>query len=241
MRTIIWFIYFWFYLLFALPIYKKVCKLRESGDISQHDEMVRNKVKDWASRLLKLAGAEITVSGLENIPKTACVFAANHQGYFDIPLLLSQLDMPHPMVAKKEIKKIPLVRDWMEELNCLFIDRENARQAMDCLKKAGELLQNDYSVIIFPEGTRSKGGEIKEFKGGTIRLATRAKVPIVPVCIEGTHNLMEKNNYWIKPAKVHLHILPAIETENMSRDEIKVLDERLREEISKQRNLIIGR
>ena len=236
MRTIIWFAYFWTYLAGTMLIMRKVRKLRAEGKTQEHDEKVRLHVKNWASRLLHLAGAKLTVSGLENIPEGPCVFVANHQGYFDIPLILSGLDIPHPIIAKKEIRKIPLVRDWMEELNCLFIDRENPRQAMDCLKEAGHLLADGYSVVIFPEGTRSKGGEIKEFKGGSVRVATRAKVPIVPVCIEGTYKLMEQNNYWIHPAKVSMKVLPAIPTQEMSREEIKALDEKLRAMITEERN-----
>ncbi len=238
-RTIIWFIYFWAYLIVAQPMLWRVRNLRKKGQIEEHDRIVRKMVKTWATRLLKLAGAKITVSGLENIPQGACVFAANHQGYADIPILLTQLDRPHPIIAKKELEKIPMLRGWMEELNCIFIDRDNARQAMDCLKKAGELLGEGYSVSIFPEGTRSKGGEIKEFKGGTIRLATRAKVPIVPVCIEGTYNMLEAKGYRITPAKIQMHVLPAIETAELSREEIKALDERLRSVITEKRNSIM--
>ena len=187
MRTIIWFIYFWLYLLCTVFALNKVRRLTKQGKIKEHDEKVRFHVNNWAGRLLRLAGAKITVEGRENIPQGPCVFAANHQGYFDIPLMLTQLDEPHPLVAKKEIQKLPLIRSWMKELNCLFIDRENPRQAMECLKKAGELLEQGYSVVIFPEGTRSKGGPIGEFKAGTIRVATKAKAPIVPVRIEGTY------------------------------------------------------
>lgn len=239
LRTIIWFIYFWLYLIFAYPLLLWVRHLKKKGDVAEHDRIVRNVVKNWARRLLKLAGSTIEVSGLENIPEGSCVFAANHQGYADIPLLLTQLDRPHPLIAKKELTKLPLIRDWMAELNCLFIDRENPRQAMDCLKQAGELLHQDYSIIIFPEGTRSKGGEIKEFKGGTIRLATRAKVPIVPVCIEGTYNMLEASGYRITPAKLQMHVLPAIETADLSREEIKGLEERLRTIITEKRNSVM--
>lgn len=235
MRTIIWFIYFWLYQLCALFFLNRVRRLKKQGKIKEHDEAVRMHVNNWANRLLRLAGADITVEGKENIPQGPCVFAANHQGYFDIPLMLTQLDMPHPLVAKKQIQKIPMVRSWMEELNCLFIDRENPRQAMECLKKAGELLAQGYSLIIFPEGTRSKGGPIGEFKAGTIRVATKAKVPIVPVCIEGTYKLMEQNNYWIKPAKVQVKILPPLETENLTRDEVKALGDRLHQLVEENR------
>ena len=236
-RTVIWVVYFFAYLFFAQPMLWKVRKLRKEGKIEEHDRIVRTMVNNWALRLMKLAGATMEVTGKENIPEGPVVFAANHQGYADIPLLLTQLDKPNPLIAKKELEKVPLLRDWMTELNCIFIDRDNARQAMDSLKKANELLSEGYSVSIFPEGTRSKGGEIKDFKGGTIRLATRAKVPIVPCCIEGTYNMLEANKgFKITPAKLQLHILPAIETADLSREEIKALDERLRSVIKEKRD-----
>ena len=239
-RTVIWVVYFFAYLFFAQPMLWKVRKLRKEGKIEEHDRIVRTMVNNWALRLMKLAGATMEVTGKENIPEGPVVFAANHQGYADIPLLLTQLDKPNPLIAKKELEKVPLLRDWMTELNCIFIDRDNARQAMDSLKKANELLSEGYSVCIFPEGTRSKGGEIKEFKGGTIRLATRAKVPIVPCCIEGTYNMLEANKgFKITPAKLHLHILPAIETADLSREEIKALDERLRSVIKEKRDSLM--
>ena len=239
-RTVIWVVYFFAYLFFAQPMLWKVRKLRKEGKIEEHDRIVRTMVNNWALRLMKLAGATMEVTGKENIPEGPVVFAANHQGYADIPLLLTQLDKPNPLIAKKELEKVPLLRDWMTELNCIFIDRDNARQAMDSLKKANELLSEGYSVSIFPEGTRSKGGEIKEFKSGTIRLATRAKVPIVPCCIEGTYNMLEANKgFKITPAKLQLHILPAIETADLSREEIKALDERLRSVIKEKRDSLM--
>ncbi len=239
-RTVIWVVYFFAYLFFAQPMLWKVRKLRKEGKVEEHDRIVRTMVNNWALRLMKLAGASMEVTGKENIPEGPVVFAANHQGYADIPLLLTQLDKPNPLIAKKELEKVPLLRDWMTELNCIFIDRDNARQAMDSLKKANELLSEGYSVCIFPEGTRSKGGEIKDFKGGTIRLATRAKVPIVPCCIEGTYNMLEANKgFKITPAKLQLHILPAIETADLSREEIKALDERLRSVIKEKRDSLM--
>ena len=239
-RTVIWVVYFFAYLFFAQPMLWKVRKLRKEGKIEEHDRIVRTMVNNWALRLMKLAGATMEVTGKENIPEGPVVFAANHQGYADIPLLLTQLDKPNPLIAKKELEKVPLLRDWMTELNCIFIDRDIARQAMDSLKKANELLSEGYSVCIFPEGTRSKGGEIKDFKGGTIRLATRAKVPIVPCCIEGTYNMLEANKgFKITPAKLQLHILPAIETADLSREDIKALDERLRSVIKEKRDSLM--
>lgn len=234
MRTIIWFIYFWLYLLVSLPRYYHVKRLEQQGQREEHDRLVRHYVGDWASRLLRLAGAKIETTGRENIPQGPVVFVGNHQGYFDIPLMITQMDKPNPLVAKKEIQKIPMIRSWMEELRCVFIDRQDARQSMDCLKRAQELLKEGYSVVIFPEGTRNNGKELLEFKAGAIRMATRAGVPIVPVCIDGSCNLMGKGGLWIHPAKVKIHILPPVSTEQMSREEIRALPEHLREQIAQE-------
>lgn len=229
MRTIIWFIYFWLYLILVFPEYLRVRRIGRQGDRDRHDRLVRRHVSHWASRLLRLAGADITVTGLEHIPQGPVVFVGNHQGYFDIPLMISQLGRPSPLVAKKEIDKIPLIRLWMRELGCVFLDRNDPRQSMECMRVAQGLLQQGYSVVIFPEGTRNRGGEIKEFKAGGIRIATKAKVPIVPVCINGSHRLMESNHMWIRPAKVHLKVLPPVETQGLTKEEIRALPQQLRQ------------
>lgn len=231
MRTIVWFVYFWMYLLLVMPRLNRARRLREEGRVEEHDQMVRENVERWAGRLLRLAGAKVTVEGKENIPQGPVVFVADHQGYFDIPLMLTSLDKPNPIIAKAEIEKLPLIRSWMRELNCLFLQRDDARQSMEVLKEAQKLIQDGYSVVIFPEGTRSKGGPVKEFKAGAIRVATRAGVPIVPVCIDGSFRLMEGNGMWIRPASVKLTILPPVPTEGMSREEIRALPEQLREQI----------
>lgn len=240
MRTIIWFLYFWLYLILVLPEYWRVCRMGKQGKTEQHNRLVRTHVNNWAGRLLRLAGADITTTGKENIPQAPVVFVANHQGYFDIPLMLTQLDKPNPLVAKKEIQKIPMIRGWMEQLHCVFLDRDDPRQSMECLRQAQELLGQGYSVVIFPEGTRNSGGPLGEFKAGAIRMATRAGVPVVPVCIDGSHLLMKKGSLWIHPAKVNIRILPPISTEGMARDEIRALPEQLRQQISDELDRLRG-
>lgn len=116
MRTIIWFIYFWGYLLAVLPKTHRMKKLTQAGKIEERDAIVTEAVQKWSRRLLKLAGVKVTVQGLENIPEGAVVFVSNHQGLFDIPTLLGYLDRPHGLIAKKEAEKIPMIRTWMRYL-----------------------------------------------------------------------------------------------------------------------------
>ena len=167
--------------------------------------------------------------GKENIPDYPCVYVANHQSNFDIPLMLTCLDKPNGLIAKVELKKLPLIRDWMELLDCVFIDRNNAKQSVSALNAAADnLVTNGVSFVIFPEGTRSKGDTVGEFKSGAFKIATKSKATIVPVVIDGSYKVMEQNNMWIKPANVTVKILPPIKTSDMTREETKGLTEQVR-------------
>lgn len=229
MRTIVWFLYFWGYLLFALPQMKKAQRLEAAGELDARDALVEPRIRSWARSLLKLAGVKVEISGLENIPEGPVVFVPNHQSYFDIPVLLAWLDRPYPLVSKQEVKKLPLIRQWMELLGCVFIDRDNARQSVSALGEAARtMVERKRSLIIFPEGTRSRGETIGEFKNGGFRAALKAGVPVVPVVIDGTYRAMEANHMWIKPAAVKVQVLEAIPTAGMSREESKEIGERVR-------------
>jgi 1-acyl-sn-glycerol-3-phosphate acyltransferase len=100
-----------------------------------------------------------------------------------------------------------------------------------CIKKGAELLANGINVTIAPEGTRNYGGEIKEFKGGAFKMATKAEAPILPVAIEGTYNLFEGNRYRLRPAKVILQVLPPVPTAGLTKEEQAALPALVREQI----------
>ena len=231
MRTLIWFTYFWGYMIFHLPLLHRALKALHSGDEATSDAIAREHVPHWANKLLDLAGVTVTVTGRENIPADRpCVFVANHRSYYDIPLMLTQLDGPHALVSKIEVARIPLVRRWMELLHCVFVDRDDVRQSLHCLAEATERVKNGYSVIIFPEGTRYKGeeGGMGEFKGGAFRIATRAKAPLVPVAVCGSRAILEGDGHFtMKPGHVTIRILPPVETDGLSRAELKELPGRM--------------
>lgn len=175
--------------------------------------------RQWAKTLLKIVGGRVIVNGTENLPKGAVVFVSNHQGSFDIPVLMAYLPKPFGFISKIEVLKIPIVGSWMRIMNCVFMDRSNRAKSTKAIVEGVEVLKQGHSLVIFPEGTRSKGGPVLPFKAGSVRLAIDASVPIVPVAIDGTANIMEKNNNIMKPAEVRLTILPPI-----SVDEIKTMD-----------------
>ena len=111
MRTILWFIHFWLYQLALLPSRFKARRLAKAGDRAAHDAVVRKAVGPWARSMIRTAGGTVSVEGLENMPEEPAVYVSNHRSYFDIPLVLGYLgDDTKPLVAKKEIGKIPLIR-----------------------------------------------------------------------------------------------------------------------------------
>ena len=232
LHTIVWFIYFWCYLLVCIPATFYVIHLEKTGQTERADKLTSKFVRNWARRLLKFAGARVTVEGAENVPEGAAVYIGNHASYFDIPLMLVYVGAPRGFMAKIEADKIPGIRTWMRRLHCLFVDRDSAASGAAVLREGEKMLREGYSLTIFPEGTRSKTRELLEFKAGAFRIATMAKVPIVPVTIIGARDLMENNGNRITSGDVHIVIHPAIDTASLSRPEIRTLPETVREIIA---------
>lgn len=229
-RTIIWFIYFWLYLLVAMPISGYITFL-EKRNPHKADKFVAHFVKNWARRLIKLAGGDITVTGQENLPKdTAYMVVANHQGYFDIPIMLTLVGDVRGLVAKQELQKLPAVRTWMRHLHCLFVNRSSLKAGAEIIVNGTKMLNDGYSLTIFPEGTRSKGGPVKPFKAGAFRIASQAGKPIVPVTIDGSYKLLEGNPHaLINSAKVKVTIHKPIDTSSITREQIHSMPEDVRQ------------
>ena len=224
-RTIIWFIWFVLSLIISTPFIFRVKYLIKKNRIEESESLIYKCTNIWANSLLKLAGVKVNVHGIDNIPKDKTVlFVGNHQGNFDIPIYITQIPKVIGFISKIEVEKIPLVRTWMNFLHCVFMDRSNLRKSGEAIIKGVKNLKNGHSIVIFPEGTRSKGGPIKEFKAGSFKLATKSKCPIVPVTMDGSFKIMEHGNGpWIKPATVNLYFHPAIETSNLTKEEQDIL------------------
>ncbi|RCW63001.1 lysophospholipid acyltransferase family protein [Saliterribacillus persicus] len=214
----------------TLPKLRKVKKLSKEEKFNQQEEIFQT-AQQVSEKVIKKTKTTVEVHGKENLPDGPALYVANHQGLFDILLLLGYLDRPIGFIAKKEIKRLPIISSWMEEIGCVFIDRANKREAIKVMAKGIENLKDGYSLVIFPEGTRSKGASLKEFKAGSLRLGTKAKVPIVPIAIDGTYHMLEGNDGAIKPAHVQMWIHKPIDPEVYQTQKNVEIMENISEEI----------
>lgn len=219
-RTAIWFISFFAVLPVTLLFYGKAKRL----DLPERYTYVQKIAYNWANFLLKVAGVRVQVTGQEHIPNEPVVFVANHQGNFDVPIMITATKHPKAFISKVEVQKFPIIPRWMELMGCIFIDRSDRRQSIKAIRSGVETIQSGQSIIVFPEGTRSKGGPIKEFKAGSLTLATSSGVKIIPVAIQGSHHLLETHNR-IKPGTVTVTFLPPIDPSEVPNKEIAALAE----------------
>ena len=224
-RTVIWFIWFAISLIISIPFLFRVKYLLKKERIDEAKALIHKCTNIWAKSLLKIAGVKVKVNGLENIPNDKTVlFIGNHQGNFDIPIYLSQIPSLIGFVAKIETEKIPLIRTWMTLMKCVFMDRSNIRKSGEAIIHAIKNIKSGYNMVIFPEGTRSRGDKTGEFKAGSFKLATKSKAPIIPVTMNGSYKIMEHGKGpWIRPAEIEFTVHPMIETANLTKEELALL------------------
>lgn len=226
-RTILWFIYFWLYLIAIEPTLIRINRLSKMGQIAERDRLTAQIAKNWARSLIRFAGVTVTLNGEEKIPSGPVLFVSNHQGNFDIPLLLGYINKPKAFIAKIELLKLPMIRTWMTHMQCVFMDRSDIRQSLKVINQAADHLKKGYSMVIFPEGTRSKGETLGEFKPGSLKLGLKAGVPIVPITISGSYKIMEQNGFIIKPAHVEIIISDPIPTIGLTKEQAAELPEKV--------------
>ncbi|MDM5154793.1 lysophospholipid acyltransferase family protein [Bacillus sp. DX1.1] len=201
----------------------------------EKDRLVYKTTNWFGKKMVRVTGSTVQVNGLENVPQDKPVLVvSNHQSNMDIAVLLGYLNKPIGFVSKAEIKKFPLVPTWMELMNCVFMDRSNRRQSLQAIKDGIEFLKQGHSIVIFPEGTRSKGNEMGEFKAGSFHLAVKAGVAILPVTVNGTYKMFEANGNRMKPANATITISKPITAEQYESMDIKELTKYTQDVIAAQ-------
>ncbi|CAM3500608.1 lysophospholipid acyltransferase family protein [Aeromicrobium ponti] len=229
LRLFIFFLYMGGYLTYSLPALSRIKKLDPSMPVEERDKIIHNVPQKWSRTVMKISGSIVNVSGQEYIPDGPVVMVCNHEGDFDIPALLASIEKPFGFISKVEVKKAPIISSWMKVMNCVFIDRRNRQSAINSLREGAEFLRQGHSLVIFPEGTRSKGGPVAPFKVGGFRLAQDACVPIVPISIKGTADVFEKNGRLIKPARIDIRVCPPVNPKIVKEKDAKLLAHDVRE------------
>jgi len=187
----------------------------------------------WGRSCLWLGGVRLRVRGAGHIPQQgSAVYVANHQSNFDIPLLYAGLPLQFRWLAKKELFDVPLFGLAMKRCGYIPIDRSDRRKAMKSMTTAARRINEGTSVIVFPEGTRTHDGKLQEFKKGGFLIAVKAQVPVVPVAIKGSYQVMPRNRWSIKGGPVEVEIFPPLPTEGLKNSDTDTLMQQARQPIA---------
>jgi 1-acyl-sn-glycerol-3-phosphate acyltransferase len=179
------------------------------------------------SRVLWIAGVKCIVNGQQNIPDETCLYVSNHRSYFDILTTHVTINRPVGYVAKSEMLRIPFLSQWMRNIGCLFIDRTDPKAALKTITAGANMLKQGFvSLYIFPEGTRGHGEDMAPFKKGSFKMAEKSNVPIVPIGIVNSDNILENNGAFrkVRAKKVYINIGKPIYLDRLSPEHKKQIN-----------------
>jgi 1-acyl-sn-glycerol-3-phosphate acyltransferase len=169
----------------------------------------------WSRIMLHVVGAKVTYHDPEGaLKRSRCVYIANHISNVDIWALGNVLPIRTRFVAKQELFRIPVLGWAMRVAGFISINRANRAEAIRSLTHAAEKIRSGHPVVLFPEGTRSRDGQLQPFKKGAFHLAIRAGVPVIPVAIRGTFEIMPPGALRVRPGPVEVYFEPAVEIPN---------------------------
>jgi len=226
-RSVYWFVSFIVSIGFSSLKLLKAKILEKQGKFEELDEYAFKVTTEWAKKRMRDSGADIIVHNQEKIPEGPVLFMSNHQGNFDIAIFMASIEKNTGFVAKIEMTKAIIVRGWMKYIHCVFMDRSDIKQSLKIILEGIEVLKKGHSLVVFPEGTRSQCDEMRKFKHGSFKLATKSGVPIVPVTLDGSYKIMEAHGGTITPARVEVYVHDPIPTKGLTKEEINNLPDRV--------------
>lgn len=160
------------------------------------DYFYRRVVKFVFDTIVFISGLEIDIINRINIDKLPCMIIANHRSLFDVMILYHYIDFPCAFIAKDELSRIPLLNLWMNNINCLFLKRDDIRQQFTVMLKGIENIKNGFSYVIFPEGTRNKNendADLLDFKDGSFILTKKTNCYVYPIALSNTMSIIERH------------------------------------------------
>lgn len=229
LRTCFYYFLAWLYIIITLPVLQRVKYLERRGREEERDGLADRYTINAARRVLRLIGADVSVTGLENIPEGLPVlFVGNHQSHADSLIVHGLINVPKGFISITEILNIPILRTWMKYMKCVFIDRADARQNVRAMEAAVENLRRGRSMVIFPEGRVYEDGALHEFRKGWLKLALKTGASIVPVTLKNSNSLMNRDGTRIRPGSAECIIHPPISVKAYGREKEALLVEQVR-------------
>jgi 1-acyl-sn-glycerol-3-phosphate acyltransferase len=199
--------------------------------------IAREQPRNWARSLLWAAGVKVELEGLEHLPPgQPAVIVANHESWFDVFALVVHLPVDTRFVGKIELTRIPFFGPSWLACGHIAIDRSDRVKAIESLRAAGETLRREGAVVVmFPEGTRSPDGRLLPFKKGAFVLALQTGVPVVPVGVSGSRDIMPKGSWRIRSGTIVVRVGPPIPSEGRGEGARDALLEQARTEVERLR------
>ncbi len=225
-----------FFLIPTIAIYTIVLGIASitSSFFDRRGYFAHGCARAWSWLILATTGVEVSVSGLEKLePGRTYVFVANHQSIYDIPCLFWSIPYQLRIIAKESLGSFPMLGPHLKRTGHLLVDRKHPDRA-GIIGWASRLTSNGLSLIIFPEGTRSRTGLLGKFKGGSIMLAMQAGLPLVPISVVGSRHVMKKGELTTRPGGVQLIVhepIATVATDHPSTHDVRELADRVREVI----------
>lgn len=169
---------------------------------------LRMAARCWAPGLLRGSGAKLVVRGVERVDWTKPhVIVANHQSMIDICALFRAVPVPLQFLLKQELSKVPFVGAYAKAMGMIFVERTSAREATRRMREAAELVKSGATLCVFPEGTRSRDGEVLPFKSGAFQVALDSGADVVPVAIEGSGRVLQLQGlFTVRPGTITVTI-----------------------------------
>jgi 1-acyl-sn-glycerol-3-phosphate acyltransferase len=206
-----------------------ICGLWDRSGSQQHAVAVA-----WARTMLALAFSPVTIVGKEKLnPSQTAVYASNHLSYMDTPVLFASLPCQFRILAKQALWKIPFVGWYLRRSGQVPIDASSPRSAIAGLLRGVRALNHGLPIFVFPEGARSPQGTLRTMASGAAFMAIRAGVPLVPLALIGTHELLPMHVYALRPRPLKIIIGDPIPTTNLTTKDADALTTRLYDSISK--------
>jgi 1-acyl-sn-glycerol-3-phosphate acyltransferase len=211
---------------------RNIAKYAASGEAELERQEILKATSLWGDDIVRKLRVDLRTEGETTLPDGPVVFVSNHESYADIPLFCAIIrNKQFGFVAKRDLSRLPVFGKWIAEIRSVFLARDDMRASLKAVDEGVDLLRRGFSLVVFPEGTRGKGKPLGAFKKGSLRLAAKPGVAVVPVTHMGCFKIFEESGTIKSDVRVRFCVHAPIETAGMSKREAAALTETAEETI----------